>query len=346
MEFSWILYWCILSQAVFSAKAQNFETSNDLLKERIQEGKQRLEEFQTTAQYSPCWKEALDNLHSTCRTMSDDDQRRLALAFSNCHFKASNRETYPCPPESDVGDCTSPSKMDSSAFNVYTEFFTHSNSICFYLQSALWQEKTEKTVDKLSDTSKAAVEKLEKSLEYHKELELKQDKSLKNQDSMLSYHHQLSESVQNTKTDMDKAFQEMYAKAESQKMILDDVLGTLRSGFGNIQWLMSSILGEIITIETAGFFIVSLLLITLLPQFGTSRLWLYLTLILYGLFEGLSRNMFFAIVDPKQPDAMVSDFKYTCVHVHVCLVIALQARLSFLLASFRLKLGVGGEMYV
>ena len=283
-----------------------FEAEDHSRSVQREKGKKKLEEISNTAEYSTCWKEALDGLHSSCRTMSDNDQRRLALAFTNCHFESSNRGTYPCPKNVDISECTSTEKMDDAAFHVYTEFFTHSNNICYFVQSLLWQEKTETTINKLSDASEVTVEKLEESLKYHKKLEAKQTLSLKNQEVILEQDHKISQTLENTKSNMDRAFEEMYAKAESQKLLLDDVLGTLRSGMGSIQWILSSILGEIITLETAGFFIGIVIVITFFPQFGTSRLWLFGVLLIYAVFEGILKRAFFSMVDISRPDSMVS----------------------------------------
>ena len=307
-----------------STDSSRYELGETIGEKIIQQGKEKLQEVNGYAQHSPCWKEALNQLHSTCKTMTDSEQMRLALAFTNCHFQNSNRQTYPCPPNISISECTNKNKMDDSAFQIYTEFYTHSNNMCYFIQSQLWQEQTETTINKLSDTSEKAVEKLEKSLEYHKKLEEKQDFALKNQEVIIDQDMKISQSLKTTRENMDQAFLEMYEKAENQKMILDSVLGTLQTGFGNIQWLLSSILGEIITLETAGFFIVTFLLVSFLPQFGTSRLWLYITLLLYGLFEGIVRRTYFMIVSPSSPNTMVStsisvvlSYMYTWFH-HTC----------------------------
>ena len=64
------------------------------------------------------------------------------------------------------------------AFHTYTEFFMHAGHICYFLQSQLWQERTENVISRLSDSSKEALDKLEESLEYHKVLDAKQNKAL------------------------------------------------------------------------------------------------------------------------------------------------------------------------
>ena len=289
-----------------SSQALKFEVDDDSRAIQRRKGKEKFEEIRNTAEYGPCWKDALDELQSGCRSTSDHERRRLGLAFANCHFEGSGRPTYPCPKDSNIKYCTSKENMDDSSFQIYTQFFTHTMNMCYFLQSTLWQQKTESTINKLSEVSEEAMNKLEESLDYHKKLDKKQSLSLKNQEAILDQDNRIAQSLENTKSNMDAAFQDMYAKAESQKVILNDVLGTLQSGFGNIQWVLSSILGELITLETAGFFVTVLLLITFLPQFGTSRLWMFATLLLYGIFEGVLRRLFFFIIDSSTtPSAMV-----------------------------------------
>ena len=306
MVFDNVLCYLLISYACVVSGAIKFEADGDLRSMQIQRGKEKLEEIQNTAKYSDCWKSALDDLHTTCRSMSDDQQRRLALAFANCHLQSSNRGIYPCHRDADISDCTSRDKMDDAAFQIYTEFFTHSNNMCYFLQSALWQDKTEGTINKLSDASEMAAEKLEQSLQHHQVLEEKQTLALKNQKAILDQDFEISQSLENTRSNMNQAFHEMHAKAENQKRILDDVLDKLQSGFGSIQWALSTILGEIITIETAGFFVSVVLLITFVPQFGASRLWLFGTLLFYGVFEGMSKKIFFLLVNASQPNSLVS----------------------------------------
>ena len=51
------------------------------------------------------------------------------------------------------------------------------------------------------------------------------------------------------------------------------------------------------------------LFISFLPQFGLSRLWMYSTLIIYGVIEGGVRRVVLWIVDPRSQGAMVCDIK-------------------------------------
>ena len=49
---------------------------------------------------------------------------------------------------------------NSIAYNAYTQFFTHAESMCFYLQSAAFQAATEHAVDALHATARGTAERL------------------------------------------------------------------------------------------------------------------------------------------------------------------------------------------
>lgn len=274
----------------------------------LAKGKVKYEELQRESEYSPCWRDALSTLDTTCRNMTDSTQRRLALALTNCHFENSGRETYPCARDMNVKDCISKDIMGDSSFQIFTQFYTHANNLCYYLQSQLWQEQTETTINRLSDTSHETVQKLEQSLDYHREMEVRQSQALQNQAVIIEQDSQIAKSLEDTKLNMDRAFQEMSEKAEEQKFALENMLTKLNKGMANIQWLLSLMLGEFITLETSGFFIVVAFVVTFAPQFGYSRVCLYVTIIVYWAVESVVKSLVLWWTNSDPPDvSMVSE---------------------------------------
>ena len=63
-----------------------------------------------------------------------------------------------CTINTTVLDCTS--GMTTEAFLTYTEFLTHTDNICFYLQSEVWRAATASVVDKLHAAADATAERL------------------------------------------------------------------------------------------------------------------------------------------------------------------------------------------
>ena len=190
-------------------------------------GEKRLKEIQQKAGDSPCWKEAVSQLNSTCRLLSDIEQSRLAVAFANCHLGKSARQTYPCTDSMSIEECTK--DMDPVGFQTYTEFFTHTGHICYFLQSELWQERTENVITQLSDTSDEAVAKLEEALEHHEVMDRKQTEALSNQDAILEQDRKIASSLGETRKSMDQAFGDIADMAEKQKVLLSEMFGSLQS---------------------------------------------------------------------------------------------------------------------
>lgn len=109
--------------------------------------------------YGVCWLNAIESLHTGCRELDDETQARLGLAFANCFLEKIGQKTYPCPPESSIMQCAS--NMDDRAYQAYTQFFTHTQSVCFFLANQVWQQRAENTIHELSTTSIKVTERLE-----------------------------------------------------------------------------------------------------------------------------------------------------------------------------------------
>jgi len=135
----------------------------------LEHGRSQFETYQEQASKDDCWRQAVSYLNETCSIMGQTAQQRLAIAFANCHWLSAGRRSYQCTDNMSIRECTK--DMSESAFDVYTQFYNHIEDACFYLQSQVWQEKTEKLIGDLSDTSQHAVEKITESLERHKILE-------------------------------------------------------------------------------------------------------------------------------------------------------------------------------
>ena len=94
--------------------------------------------------YGDCWTDAIRKLEQGCKKLTDDVQQSLALQFANCFLEKAGQKTYPCKEDSDIRQCFN--EMNDRAFTAYNNFFTHTQSICYFLQTQIWQEETEITV--------------------------------------------------------------------------------------------------------------------------------------------------------------------------------------------------------
>ena len=233
--------------------------------ERKRLGERKFRDVVKKSDENPCWKEAVSELNSTCKKLTDGQQSRLAVAFANCHLGKSGRQTYACDSTMSVKSCTQ--DMDAVAFQTYTEFFTHTGHICYFLQSQLWQERAENTIFQLSETSSETVFKLQRSLEHHKAIEVKQNKVL-------------------------GAFETMEELALKQRDLLWEVYSSLKGSIEGIRYIMSLFLIELVGIETFIIAVVMWVVIYFLPQFGYSRFWLNLVLIGEQVMEIVFRRFY------------------------------------------------------
>ena len=245
--------------------------------DRRQLGEAKLHELQRRTGNSDCWRVAVAQLNSTCKQLNDMEQSWLAVSFANCHLGKSGRQTYPCEDSMSIKQCTG--DMDVLAFQTYTEFFTHTGHICFFLQSQLWQEKTEDVITQLSDTSRQSLVKLQESLNYHKLIEQKQDEALHRQENILQQDRSIASALQETKHNMESAFQSMEELATQQQDLLGEVYTGLKTSIDSVHYLMSLFLVELVGYETFAVVLVTWLVILFLPQFGYSRFKLYLLLL-------------------------------------------------------------------
>ena len=257
-------------------------------------GEARLRELEGKAEHSPCWREAVKGLNASCKLLSDIQQSRLAVAFANCHLDKSGRQTYPCTGDMTIAECTN--GMDTDAFQSYTHFFMHTGHICYFLQIEVWQGRTEGLIDRLSDTSSEAVEKLERSLDYHRLMDQKQDSALQNQDLILEQDRQIAGSLRDTRQSMESSFTDMTTMAENQKALLGEMFGSLQALVEAVRGLMSLMLVEFIGWETVVVFVVSWLVVMLLPQFHHSRAKMVALLVAEAMVEVCVRRVYGYVV--------------------------------------------------
>lgn len=120
--------------------------------EKIEEGRRRYEVIKSEApKYGVCWTNAIQSLYVGCSRLNDDSQARMGLSFANCFLEKVGSRTYPCSIDIEIKSCVR--SMDDRAFNTYTHFYTHTQSICFFLANQMWQEATSDVVERLSHTS-------------------------------------------------------------------------------------------------------------------------------------------------------------------------------------------------
>ncbi|XP_034534328.1 uncharacterized protein LOC117808774 isoform X2 [Notolabrus celidotus] len=171
----------------------------------------RVRSLAAQPRYGECWARALDHLDTRCRDLTSESQSWIALSFTLCHLSSSGRDIPACPEGSEVSRCTG--AMDAVAFNAYTEFFTHTHSMCHFLQSEAWQSRAETTMHRLTETSAGVAEQLESTRQMAEDLIDAQSAALQAQQEILNN----GEELRVTLTD---STQELPADGGSQSELL------------------------------------------------------------------------------------------------------------------------------
>ncbi|XP_016323787.1 uncharacterized protein LOC107674346 [Sinocyclocheilus anshuiensis] len=196
---------------------------------------QRARELSQQPRYGQCWSRAREKIQSSCKEFSDDVQSKIALSFTYCHLQRSGRSFPECPEESDVKTCTQ--DMDPVAFNTYTECFTHAHSICHYLQSERWQQRSENTIHRLTESSAGVAEQLASTQRMAEDLIVVQSAALKSQESILRNGEELKSTLQDSTQGLRDVFAEMRHSVQEQQVAFAEI-------FNRVAFLQSFIMTE------------------------------------------------------------------------------------------------------
>lgn len=152
----------LLSLSLSLGNASIFQI-DEMASSRAEEGRRQLEELlHDSSAHKSCWEKAVETLSAGCRQMNDTERSHLAVQFANCHLAKSGLPTYACSASMDVAACTLPMVESPSglAFSTYTLFYSHAESMCFYLQSSAFQQATESSVLQLQLGTQQAASQL------------------------------------------------------------------------------------------------------------------------------------------------------------------------------------------
>lgn len=92
--------------------------------------------------YPACWRRAVLELNGSCKELDGPTTQRLALELARCHLEEAGRSLpASCDKTSDpVGPCLK--ELDQVSLVIYTEFFSYCSSVCFFVQSEIFQVST------------------------------------------------------------------------------------------------------------------------------------------------------------------------------------------------------------
>jgi len=238
--------------------------------------KAKLIELRSHTRYGPCWTAALESLESGCRQLTEDVQHELALKFVRCFLLKTGRPVESCD-DIDKAECTR--RMTSEVFSAYTEFFTYTQSICFYLQASEWQITTEETIDRLTDSSASVVQSLQHAEDNQREMLHMQNDSARFQQQLVESGVELQQKLEESKVNVQVMMQE-FQKAVSEHQNLKYLITEV---FDRVQALQSIVMGEFTGFYSIIFYTLAIVityLITSTPRTSGARFWLFLILTL------------------------------------------------------------------
>ena len=161
----WLVILCVLSSVYSQVRCSEVD------KTQIEAGREQYECLQSRSQlpqYGKCWTDILLSMQRGCAHLTADMQARLALSYLNCFLQmlGSNR-TYFCDDSMNITECMR--NLTDSDSSSLANFFTCTQSICYFLQSQKWQEKTQATISRLSQVSDDVAENLAATTELQRE---------------------------------------------------------------------------------------------------------------------------------------------------------------------------------
>ncbi|XP_043989714.1 uncharacterized protein LOC122840935 [Gambusia affinis] len=267
----------------------------------------RVQSLAAQQRYGGCWTRALEHLDTRCTDMTSESQSRLALRFTHCHLSSSGRDFPSCPEGSEVSRCTA--GMDAVAFNTYTEFFTHTHSICHFLQSEAWQSRAESTAYRLTEASASVAEQLQSTRQMANELMEAQSVALQAQKEILSDGEELRATLRDSTQGVQAVFSDLSSVSRQQQVALSQL-------FQRLSFLQSFLLMEAHSLTSCCYNAAALCtayLITSTPRSSRARL-LLLALVCVNFY--LEKKIYQHVLSSDQPE-----------HLHVELISAYVAAL-------------------
>ena len=253
-----------------SASASAIYQVDGAAAQRMEAGKAQVLSIMSDAGASKsCWDGALEVLKSGCRSMDDVQRSRLAVRFTNCHLAKSGLATYECDPHMDVQACTKPMVDSPSglAYSTYTLFYTHAESMCFYLQSEAFQAATEAAVTRLHQGAEQAAADLATL-----------------SSSQAAAFGAARSQVEGLSAQSAAALAELHREATE----LGAKQHSLLSGLDRLLGVQSAVLGEFLDLKTLLFYTCAVLLalaLTSTPRSAAARLPIFVLLTTNAILE-------------------------------------------------------------
>lgn len=199
--------------------------------------------------------------------------------------------------------------LSDREFNAYTEFYTHTQNICYFLQSKLWHEESEKTIDRLSSTSFRAsflsvpkkyfkTDLLQVSMQLA-DAERGQAALLKQQMKSLNIQENMAHSMEISKDKINTMMEEIRLTALEQQV----ALGSL---FNQLATLQTWAVGELSWLDSIFFYSSAAILSCLFTSMSRTRRARLPLLLIFTLNYGLERYCCHALNEESESVVEIS----------------------------------------
>ncbi|XP_026469857.1 uncharacterized protein LOC113373797 [Ctenocephalides felis] len=188
--------------------------------------------------HGDCWKNAVLQLNHECKSLTEDVQQDLSLRFTNCFLEMSGQQTYNCFSDKKPNlrrICID--SMSDRAFNVYTEFYSHTQNMCFYLYNKIWHEKAEETINLLNSNTQYVNEQLELAKNLQANLLEQQQRGLEIQDILMRQGKKLSSELEISHNYVQNIAQNFTTSTKEHSNLLFDIIS-------KINYIQKWVLGE------------------------------------------------------------------------------------------------------
>uniref|UniRef100_A0A669BVI1 Uncharacterized protein n=1 Tax=Oreochromis niloticus TaxID=8128 RepID=A0A669BVI1_ORENI len=217
--------------------------------------------------------------------------------------------------------------MDTVAFNSYTEFFTHTHSMCHFLQSEAWQRQAENTIYRLTESSAGVAEQLQSTRLMAEDLIEAQSAALQAQKAILSNGEELRVTLRDSTQGLRSVFSELSSASREQQVALSEL-------FNRVSFLQSFLLMETHSLSSCCYNAAALctsFLITSTPRSSRARLVL-LSLVCLNFY--LERKIYQFVLSSDNPEhqhmelltVYVSALRRFMVCVGVCVLLVVCVR--------------------
>lgn len=146
-------------------------------------------------EYGLCWTQAIQQIDATCARLTDRTQASLALKFTKCFMDMSGGDGIGDIELCHIDDAECLRRLPERVFQAYTQFYTHTQNICFYLMHQVWHAETEQTINLLRTHSQSVSKQLEMAGRLQMNLLQQQREGLKVQRELVKHGLNLSEAL-------------------------------------------------------------------------------------------------------------------------------------------------------